>query len=793
VAGTEVKTFSGDGGLAISATLSITTGVTVDVSGNLYIADYNNYRIRMVTKSTGIITTVAGTGISGYSGDGGLATSATLHSASGVTVDASGNLYIADVLNHLIRMVTKSTGIITTVAGSYSGIGDYRGDGGLATSAGLDSPQSVAVDASGNLYIADTHNNRIRMVYKSSGRIATVAGAGLRAYGGDGGLATSATLKEPYGITVDVSGNLYIADTGNNCIRMVSKSSRMITTVAGNGLTGYLGDGGLATSARLNSPQSVAVDASGNLYIADTHNNRIRMVTKSTGIITTVVGTGTYAYSGDGRLAISSTLYLPTDITLDASGNLFVADSFNNRIRMISLTATPSASPSLSSTVSLLPSLKPSLSLSLLNSPSSSSSSASVCISSTSMITTVAGSGPVMGDGGLATSATLSDPNGVTVDASGNLYIADYIKNRIRMVSKSSGIIATVAGTGGIGHGGDGGLATSATLNSPQSVAVDVSGNLYIADYKNNCIRMVTKSTGIISTVAGGDGRPLSPRGITVDVSGNLYFSDGDNIQMVPKSSGRIILVAGDGSDDSDEFFGNGFFGDGGLATSASLDKCNGITLDASGNLYIADTGNHRIRMVSKSSGIITTVAGTGLRAYEGDGEQATSATLNKPQSVAVDTSGNLYIADTGNNCIRMATKSTDIITTVAGTGISGYSGDGGLAISATLHLPTDITLDASGNLFVADSFNNRIRMISLTATPSASPSLSSTVSLLPSHQEVSGIPFGATVGAVIGAIVSITLLILLIVRIRNRPVKPFATYFTLPLSPPSDDSSLDT
>jgi trimeric autotransporter adhesin len=348
VAGDGTQGYKGDGGLATSAGLHTPVGVAVDASGNIYIADRYDNRIRMVTKSTGIITTVAGDGTDGYTGDGGLATSARLYYPSDVALDASGNIYIADSANHRIRMVTKSTGIITTVAGD--GQYGYTGDGGLATSAVMNFPIDIALDASGNIFIADFYDHRIRMVTKSTGIITTVAGDGTGGYTGDYGPATSAGLNNPSGVAVDASGNIYIADYYNHRIRMVTKSDGIITTVAGDGTKGYKGDGGLATSARLDFPQGVVVDASGNIYIADSFNHRIRMVTKSDGIITTVAGGGTQGYKGDGGLATSAHLYVPQGVIVDASGNIYIADSANSRVRLVK----PQAStppPTLSSTV----------------------------------------------------------------------------------------------------------------------------------------------------------------------------------------------------------------------------------------------------------------------------------------------------------------------------------------------------------------------------------------------------------------------------------------------------------
>jgi trimeric autotransporter adhesin len=309
-------------------------GVAVDTSGNIYIADTYNNRIRLVTKSTGIITTVAGDGTQGFGGDGGLATSARFDLPHGIAVDASGNIYIADYNNDRIRVVTRGTGIITTVAGD--GTEGYSGDGGQATSTGLTKPSLIAVDTSGNIYIADSYSGRVRMVTKSTGIITTVVGDGTRGHKGDGGLATSAGLYNPHGVAVDASGNIYIADSFR--IRMVTKSTGIITTVAGYGTQGYSGDGGPATSASLMYLWGVAVDASGNIYIADTNNDRIRVVTKSTGIITTVAGGGVkgdVVSLGDGGQATSAYVYAPRGIAVDASGNIYIATPEYHRIRHV--------------------------------------------------------------------------------------------------------------------------------------------------------------------------------------------------------------------------------------------------------------------------------------------------------------------------------------------------------------------------------------------------------------------------------------------------------------------------
>ncbi|MBW1818596.1 MAG: hypothetical protein JRJ60_15750, partial [Deltaproteobacteria bacterium] len=329
VAGGETYGCSGDGLPATDAQLDFPWGIAVDASGNLYISDIGCNRIRKIDTS-GIITTVAGNGTYGYSGDGGPATQAELDTPMDVAVDTSGNLYIVDGFNARIRKV-DTNGIITTVAGN--GTYGYSGDGGPATQAQLYEPGGVTVDTSGNLYIADTYNYRIRKV-DTSGIITTVAGNGGWEHSGDGGPATEAQFGHSYGIAVDDSGNLYIADYYNTCIRKVDTSG-IITTVAGNGTYGYGGDGGLATQAELNRPIDVVVDHSGNLYITDTYNSRIRKVDTS-GIITTVAGNGTWAYGGDGGPATQAEIKGPYGVAVDDSGNLYIEDTYNNRIRKVS-------------------------------------------------------------------------------------------------------------------------------------------------------------------------------------------------------------------------------------------------------------------------------------------------------------------------------------------------------------------------------------------------------------------------------------------------------------------------
>jgi len=330
-AGTGVAGNSGDGGSALSATLSAPGGVTVAPNGDIYIADVNNHSIRKVAAATGVITTFAGNGSSGFSGDGGPATAAGLKNPQDIYATGT-DLYIADAGHNRIRKVSFATGIITTVAGS--GPAGSTGDGGAATSARIDTPEGVAVTSGGDIYIADKGNNKIRKVNALTGIITTYAGTGTAGYSGDGGLALLARLTGPYGLDLASNGDLYIADTGNSVVRRVSALTGIITTYAGTGTAGFTGDGGAATSARLNLPQSIRLDASGNIYIADTANNRIRYVTAA-GVISTIAGTGTAGSSGDGGSPTSAQLNAPDGVTVTSTGAYYISDSANNKIRKV--------------------------------------------------------------------------------------------------------------------------------------------------------------------------------------------------------------------------------------------------------------------------------------------------------------------------------------------------------------------------------------------------------------------------------------------------------------------------
>ena len=329
-AGNGTFSFSGDGGLATAAGLYEPIGLAVDISNDIYFADCENHRVRKVN-ALGYISTVAGSAVSGYSGDGGPATSAAFGTIVDIAFDqTNSNLFIADSDNYRIRKVLSGGNVFTVVG---TGLGGYTGDGGLATSAKIDEIGGIALDSAGNLYISDFSNDVIRKVNAITNIITTIVGIGVAGYGGDGGPATSASLKSPCGLAVDAAGNLYIADRDNERIRKVSPGG-IITTVAGNGTAGFSGDGGAATSAELNAPFGVALDSSGDFYIADWSNNRVRKVSAG-GVITTVAGSTFQGYSGDNGPATLARLMNPIRVAIDSLGRLYISDESNSRVRVV--------------------------------------------------------------------------------------------------------------------------------------------------------------------------------------------------------------------------------------------------------------------------------------------------------------------------------------------------------------------------------------------------------------------------------------------------------------------------
>ncbi len=642
---------------ALAASAGDPARVAADAAGNVY---FGSLHCVFKVDAGGTLTRVAGNSRAGNSGDGGPAAAAQLSFPMGIAVDGAGNVFVADRDASVVRKIAPD-GVISTVAGN--GTPGYSGDGGPATAAQINGPFDVTVDAGGSLYIADTGNQVVRKV--SNGTISTYAGNGTGGFGGDGGGARGASFNGPEGVAVDAAGNLYIADTFNGRIRRVGADGTM-ATVAGVGSTGlYSGDGGPANSAAISLPTDVAVDGAGNQYIADFGNSRIRMV--ANGIISTVAGRADGAPQIDGEAAVNARLEGPTGVTADRGGTVYFVEA-----GIGSGTGLARGDYKVWK------------------------------VSTAGVLTTLAGTGTPSdsGDGASPTAAQLNGPAGVAVAATGAVYISDTENHRVRAFAPG-GTLSTLAGNGAAGFNGEIVTPGTAQLNRPVGVAADMAGNWYVADSANSRARKVQPG-GNLFTIAGdgnasyyGDGGPATkgsvnqPEGVAVDPAGNLYIADTlDHAVRKVTPDGMIATLAGTGSP--------GYSGDGGPANQARLNLPRGIAVDAGGNVYVADTGNNQVRRID-ALGTITTVD--------------TGGTLIDPRGVAVDRAGNLYIADTGNHRVRRASPGAPLAT-IAGNGRCCYSGDGALATDASLNQPWGLAVDANGNVYVADPGNNSVRML---------------------------------------------------------------------------------
>jgi NHL repeat len=623
VAGTGTAGFSGDGGQAKDAQLQRPGPLAFDSVGNLYIADGVNFRVRKVTLA-GIITTVAGNGgNSAVPNDGDPATSGNICEPSGLAIDSNDNIYIGSSCAYVWKVLPNGT--IFRAAGI--GVNGDSGEGGPATSAKLN-PSGLAIGSDGKLYIACFVNRRV-LVITTDGNIHAFAGTGVLGCEGDNGPALNATFAQPNQVAVDKDDNVYITDSNCSTVRKVNGSG-VISRFAGNNTgQGFSGDGGPATDAQLNAPVGVAIDSGGNMYVADTGNQRVRKI-NSSGTISTFAGNGATNFFGDSGPATSAGLDRPQAAVVDTAGNLYIADTFNQRVRKVASDGT---------------------------------------------ITTFAGKGTpgFGGDNGPATAAMLNMPNSVALDSAGNVYVTDSLNFRVRKID-THGTITTFAGNGqagccGITQIGDGGLAVNARLGiGVQGLAIDAADNVYIADGQNYRVRKVD-ANGIITTVAGngqdgstGDNGPatdaaLSPAWLSFDNAGNLYISDWDHWHVRKVDSNGIIT----------NFVGDGHGGDPGTRGCMCLDY-PGILItqvsvespmlvpDGAGDFYLVATGFNQIAKVFADGtfAYVDSALTFGVfQGFGGDGGPAISAPLNSPYSLTLDAAGDLYIADTGNDRIR--------------------------------------------------------------------------------------------------------------------------------------------
>ncbi|MEX2299674.1 MAG: hypothetical protein WD733_01985 [Bryobacterales bacterium] len=628
-----------DGEPGPEVALNLPEGVTLLGDGTLLITENSGARVRALSPD-GAIRLVAGTGVTGFGGDGGPATEARLNNPRTTDVDAQGNLYIGESQSSYIRIVSPD-GTIRT----YAGGGGSLDFGIPATQARLQFPDHIALAPDGTLYFSSWVVDRVYKI-TPAGILELVAGTGVSGFSGDGGPAVNAELADPQGVGVDANGILYIADGTNNRIRRVGADG-IIQTVVGGGTSG---DDGPALETRLTSPQDVEFDAAGTMFIVEP--NRIRKLLPGGMLLTVARSTGS-ASNGDGGPATAASFRFASQVALAPDGGFYFADPDSHNVRYVNASG---------------------------------------------IISTVAGNGNFGGDGGPATESTLFNPQGLVLDGAGGFYITDTDNHRIRRVN-AGGSINTVAGDGTRGSSGDGGPASEALFALPRAIDRDAAGNIFIADSSNSRIRKIDAS-GAISTivtnleayglavdrrdgsvyaaeafgyrlhrilpggadeiVAGtgtrgfsGDGGPATAAqidfvaGIAVDQEGNVFLADNNNHRIRKiDTSGVITTVAGSAA---------GYLGDGGPATEARLLNPYDVTVTEDGTLLIADTRNAAIRMVT-AGGVIHTIAGQGAEGSTGDGGPATLANLYYPTAVEVDDEGNIFIADALNHRIRKLT-----------------------------------------------------------------------------------------------------------------------------------------
>ena len=632
-----------DGGPATAALIAHVEGVAVDAAGNLYIGDADGHRIRKIMPG-GFISTIAGTGHAGFAGDGGPASAASINTPYGVVADRSGNVIFADLGNARIRRINRDGSIVTIAGGGVSPGG--QSDGRLATDVRLNAPRNVAADSSGNVFFSDFADHRVYQI-NANGILLRAAGNGQAGFSGDGGPALFGQLNSPAGLALDASGNLYIADSANSRIRKLSR--------------GVLSSVGTPSTVPLSTPTGLTIDGDGSLIVADPGNGQLLRITP--------------------LLQSKAIAILARDVAIDAAGNLYTASGAYVYRRSIS-----------------------------------------------GAITLAAGSGAFAfaGDSSFAVRARLNSPSGIARDVTGNIYVADSDNNRVRKISPD-GVIVTIAGTGVAGAMGDGGFGVAAQLNHPMAVAADNGGNLYIADTGNHRVRRLDAS-GRLFTIAGigergfgGDNvvavraRLDTPGSLALDAGGNLYVAEtGSHVIRRISTGGILTTVAGTGI--------RGFIGDGGTAVAASLDSPRSIAIDKNGVLFIADTGNHRIRRVSPNGpfgpGLISTFP------------ESDAAIWRLPWGIAVDDSGSVYLSDAQDQRV-FRVESTGRISTIAGDGLQGFTGETAVGLSTRLDTPLGIAIDATGALLIADSGNNRIRQLTPSVDLVTPPTSTSDIAIM--------------------------------------------------------------
>jgi hypothetical protein len=652
-------------GIGAAARFQAPRGIAVDGAGNLFVADIYNSTIRKVVIASGEVTTLAGYPGQHGSSDG-TGAAARFYYPSGVASDGAGNLFVADTDNNTIRKVVIATGEVTTLAGSPLQLGSRDGSGSAAR---FHMPLGIASDGAGSLFVADSLNHAIRKVVVATGEVTTLAGA-PESTGSKDGVGTAACFYFPSDLATDGAGTLFIADDHGQTIRKLVIATGAVTTLAG--AAGQSGSrDGIGAAARFDRLHGLASDGAGNLFVADSENQTLRQVVIATGRVSTFAGSPGAAESSDGIGALARFRY-PYGVASDRAGSLFVADSDNFAIRKATV--------------------------------------------ATGEVTTLAGSPAHVGESdGTGTSARFDTPTGVASDGAGQLFVADSANHTIRLVAIATGAVTTLAGLPRNAGSADG-RGANARFYSPNGVASDGAGNLFVADSDNHTIRKVVLATGEVTTVAGvpggegaRDGRGAAarfarPLAVASDGAGNLFVTDSANhtIRKLVMATGEVSTLAGSpgrwGSQD-------------GVAAAAQFDLPYGLASDGAGHLFVADFGNYTIRKVVIATGEVTTVAGAAGQEGSGDG-RGTSARFSPPTGIASDGAGNLWVADTDNHTVRQIAIGTGAVTTVVG--LSDRAGVLLGRLPAGLRAPFGLARGSAGELYLSDRDESVILVLQL-------------------------------------------------------------------------------
>jgi mucin-19 len=836
-----VTTLAGNGtatsvnGTGINATINYPIGIATDLSGNVYVADYAGHRIRRITPA-GVVSTFAGSGTGGFSDANG--TIAMFNNPGGICIDRSQNIYVCDFSNNRIRLITPS-GVVSTFAGSgtttridgvgtNAGIGnpgaicmDFNGDvlvcdrsshtirritptavvttiagtgttgfsDATGTNAAFNNPNGICADNTGNIYVSDRTNHRVRRI-TSAGVVSTIAGSGTGTL--IDGIGTNAAFSQPCGLWTDQNNNIYVADLGNNCIRKISTSGPSafaVTTLIGSTTSGFSDASG--TNARFLNPECLCIDTNGVMYISDANNNRVRTIVPPN-VVTTFAGSGTNAFiQGTGTNAAFTTMY---QMCSDLEGSIYVGMDYGGGVSMRKISSSGVTSSLITGIGNIFGVCMDDnfngyftvagFAVGRFNRTGSTvwywvgSSSGStgfsdaagnnarfgsayaVCVEragtniyvtdinrirrivpTSAIVTTIAGNAGAGFSDATGTNALFNAPRGICVDSTGIVYVADTGNNRIRRIGLD-GVVTTLAGSGSAGS--TDGVGTNASFNSPQQLCIDYSDVMYLADQGNTRIRRIT-TAGIVTTIAGGtsgysDGLGTNARftstigGICVDFNNNMYVADSGNFRIrkinacssfingmspspiVTLPTSRVytgivspVPYAASAYSEVTTFAGSGTgtYVDG-TGTNAGFNVPSSMCLDPSGNMYVSDSVNRCVRRITPG-GVVSLLAGSpGVSGFSD--ATGTNALFQYPVGICIDSSGILYVADQNNNRIRRITQA-GVVSTFAGQATAGFSDATGT--NAMFNFPFGITIDSNGNLYVCERFGNRVRSIS--------------------------------------------------------------------------------